>query len=50
MTQKVKAHVKFYVREAIATVILDHTGEVVEIQDVEELQDFEDIEVKEIIY
>jgi|GEM_PF-3690663 len=47
--QKVKAHVKFCVREAIATVVLDHAGEVVEIEDVQDLSDFEDIEIKEII-
>lgn len=48
--EKIKAHVKFYVREAIATVTIDQNGDVVEIDDIQDIGDLDDIEVKERIY
>jgi len=49
MQQKVKAKIKgiFW---GTATVILDHDGTIIEVEEVEDLDDFDDCEVREIIY
>jgi hypothetical protein len=50
MKRRVKAHIKGFVREAIAIVIIDDFGNVEEIEDILEVEDIEECEVKEIIY
>jgi len=49
MQQKVKAKIKGIFWGA-ATVILDHDGTIIEVEEVEDLDDFDDCEVREIIY
>jgi len=50
MKRKIKAHIKGYFREAIATVIVDDQGNIEEVVDIEDFDDFVDCELKSEIY
>lgn len=50
MRRKIKAHIKGYFREAVATVIVDEQGNIEEVVDIENFEDFEDCELKSEIY